>query len=55
MNYIISSSDKVDFTIVGKSSKFFITFSNKMLVIKAGILKILVRISNREDPDQNRG
>ena len=31
---------------------FLFLFSNKMLVIKAGIHKILVRIANREDPDQ---
>ena len=29
-------------------------FSNKMLVIRAGIHKCLVRIANREDPDQTR-
>ena len=28
-------------------------FSNKMLVFKAGIYKMLVRIANREGPDQN--
>ena len=27
-------------------------FSNKMLVIRTGVHKILVRIVNREDPDQ---
>ena len=27
-------------------------FSNKMLVIRAGIHKMLVRIANREYPDQ---
>ena len=27
-------------------------FSNKMLVFRAGIHKMLVRIANREDPDQ---
>ena len=27
-------------------------FSNKMMVIRAGINKLLVRIANREDPDQ---
>ena len=31
---------------------FFILFSNKMLVIKAGIQEMLVRIANRDDPDQ---
>ena len=28
------------------------SFQNKMLVIRAGIYKMLVRIANREDPDQ---
>ena len=31
---------------------FLLLFSNKIMVIKAGIHKILVRITNREDPDQ---
>ena len=31
---------------------FLIMFSNKLLVIKAGILKSIVRLANREDPDQ---
>ena len=31
---------------------FLNLLSNKMLVIKPGILKILFRIANREDPDQ---
>ena len=31
---------------------FFFLFSNKMLLFAAGIHKILVRIVNREDPDQ---
>ena len=43
-------------TKYGKCSKisnpFLILFSNKMLVIKAGIHKMLVRIANREDTDQ---
>ena len=30
-------------------------FSNKMLVIRAGIHKMHVRIANREDPDQTSG
>ena len=30
----------------------FFLFSNKMLVFKAEIHKMLVRIANREDPDQ---
>ena len=40
----------------GKCSKilntFHFLFSYKMLVIKAGICKKLVRLANREDPDQ---
>ena len=31
---------------------FLFLFSNKMLVIKAGIHKMLFRIANSEDPDQ---
>ena len=31
---------------------FLILFSNKMLGFRAGIHKMLVRIANREDPDQ---
>ena len=31
---------------------FFLLFTNKMLVIRAGSHKMLVRIANREDPDQ---
>ena len=34
------------------SNTFLFRFSNKMLVIRAGKHKILVRIANREDPDQ---
>ena len=34
------------------SNTFLVLFSSKMLVIKAGIHKMLVRIANREDPDQ---
>ena len=40
----------------GKSSKisnaYFSLFSNKIWVNKAGIHKMLVRIRNKEDPDQ---
>ena len=40
----------------GKCSKilntFLFLFSNKMVVIKAGINKMIVIIANREDPDQ---
>ena len=42
--------------IYGKCSKipniFLFLSSNKMLVIRAGIHKMLVRIANREEPDQ---
>ena len=34
------------------SNTFLFLFSNQMLVIRAGIHKMLVRIANREDPDQ---
>ena len=40
----------------GKSSKtlntFLFLFSNKMLLMRAGIHKVFVRITNKEDPDQ---
>ena len=40
----------------GKCSKisntFLFLFSNKMLIFRAGIHKMLVRIANREYPDQ---
>ena len=42
--------------IYGKCSKisnfFLFLFSNKMGIMRAGILKMLVRKANREDPDQ---
>ena len=34
------------------SSTFLLWFLNKMLVIRAGIHKMHVRIANSEDPDQ---
>ena len=40
----------------GKCSKilntFFFLFSIKMLVVRTGTHKFLVRVANREDPDQ---
>ena len=43
-------------TLYGKCSKILDTFSfffsNKMLVFRAWIQKMLVRIASREDPDQ---
>ena len=44
------------FRAYGKCSKilntFLLLFSNKMLVFSAGSHKMLIRITNREDPDQ---
>ena len=34
------------------SNTFPVLFSNEMLVFKAGIHKSLVKMANREDPDQ---
>ena len=43
-------------TLYGKCSKilntFLSLFSNKIMVFRAGIHKFLVRVANREDPDQ---
>ena len=35
------------------SNSFLFLFSNKMLVIRAGIHKLCVKIASREDPDGN--
>ena len=35
-----------------KFQTFFLSVLSKILVIRAGIHKMLVRIANREDPDQ---
>ena len=44
------------YAFYGKCSKIFNTFLflflNKMLVIRAGLQKLLVRIAAREDPNQ---
>ena len=53
-------STQVRSSIYGKFSKILNTLlflllallSNKMLVIRADIYKVLVRIANREEPDQ---
>ena len=37
---------------VNVSNTFLILYSNKLLIFRAGIHKKLVRIANREDPDQ---
>ena len=34
------------------SNTFLFLFSNKVLVIKAGIQEVFVRIANMKDPDQ---
>ena len=34
------------------SNTFLVLFSNKILIFRTGIHKMLVRIANREDPDQ---
>ena len=36
----------------GKCSEIRNIFSSKMLAVRAGIHKMLVRIANREEPDQ---
>ena len=46
-------TDRAEQIIHGKSYKISNTFlSNKLIVFRAGIHKMLVRIDNREDPDQ---
>ena len=56
MNYIAFSNNSASIKKKGKCSKisntFLLLFSNRMLVIKAGINEMFVRIANREDPDQ---
>ena len=46
----------ISLTVYGKCSKisntFRFLFTNKMLVLRSQIHKMLVRIANREDPDQ---
>ena len=39
-------------TVPNFCTLFLFMFSYKMLVMRAGIHKLLVRIANREDPDQ---
>ena len=34
------------------SNNFLFLFSNKMLIFRAGILNMQVKIANREDPNQ---
>ena len=50
------SSDTGHRFVTVKCSKTLITFlflfSNKIMLTRAGIHKMLVRIANREDPDQ---
>ena len=53
---MISEDNYMIFSIYGNCFKtlntFLFPFSNKILVIRTGIHKRLVRIANREDPDQ---
>ena len=43
----------ISFTVyVQKLRTLFSLFSTKLLLIKAGIHKMLVKIANKEDPDQ---
>ena len=47
-----SRQDQIRVTQMKILNAFLFLFSNKMLVIRAGIHKMLVGIVNREDPDQ---
>ena len=51
MCFIFSLESGLDSTSAVNVLKFQM-FSNKMLVIRAGSHKMVVRIANREDPDQ---
>ena len=57
-NYVFNTKTKFYFKLnsYGKcykiSNTFLFLFSNKMLVFRAGIYKFLVRVANREDPNQ---
>ena len=55
LNFRFLLNSRVE-TNYGKCSKisntFLLLFSIKMLVIRTGIHKIIVRVANREDPDQ---
>ena len=48
-----SSIDLCNHSYVSKTSNtFLLLFSNKVLIIMAGIHNLFFRIANREDPDQ---
>ena len=47
-----ADSIKTRYSKCSKILNTFSLFSNKMLVFRAGIPKVHVRIANREDPDQ---
>ena len=50
---VLHANDSVVYHKCSKiSNTFLFLFSNKMLVFRAGIHKILVRIAKREDPGQ---
>ena len=46
----LNFSEYVELFQIPSFSSSFLMFSNKMLVIRAGIHKMLVRIANRKDP-----
>ena len=53
LNFFCFSKINVIFSMVMFfRNTFIIRFSTKMLVVKAGIHKMLIKIANWEDPDQ---
>ena len=57
MEAFLCKTGKENFSCPGISHKNFeyfslFLFSNKMLVFRAGIYKMVVRIASNEDPDQ---
>ena len=51
-NYFVNP---VSYRKCSKMNTFHFLLSKKMWVIRAGIHKMLVKIANREDPDQTEG
>ena len=49
---LVCDLEKITMVKVLKFGTLFSFFSQKMLVIRAGIQKMLVRIVNRDNPDQ---
>ena len=50
--FYIEQWHEVAVNVLNFLNTFFVLFSNKMLVIRAMICKMLVRIANSKDPDQ---